>query len=74
MGTSRGNEPVFWDIHLRIPIPRRLARRASDRALGKHLAQTLLESFQKIPPDFVASAVREIKADIKAKEQRLIRL
>jgi hypothetical protein len=51
-----------------------MARRASERALGAYMAQALLTSFQKIPPDFVASASHAIKLDIKKAGQRLIRI
>ena len=64
-GNGKPPEPMIaWTVQMQIPVPVRLARRASKVALGKHLAKVLGASFQGIPPEFVAQSVEKIKADL----------
>jgi len=63
---------VLWAVQARIPIPARLARRASERALGRYMAKALVESFGKIPPDFVAQSAAGLKKEACKSGLRLV--
>jgi len=66
MSNNGKPEPVLaWTVQLKIPVPVRMARRASLAALGKYLAKSLVESFQTVPPEFVAKSAEKIKADLE---------
>ena len=59
-------EPMLaWNVQLRIPVPVRLARRASKTALSKYLAKTLVGAFQALPPEFIAQSAEKVKADVR---------
>jgi len=49
---------------MQIPVPVRLARRASKTALEKHLAKALVAAFQSIPPEFIANSAAKVKSDV----------
>ena len=73
MSNNGKPEPTLaWTVQLRIPVPVRLARRASKTALGKYLAKALGASFQAIPPEFVAQSAEKVKADIKQLGSKLV--
>jgi hypothetical protein len=65
MSNNRKPEPtLIWSVQLRIPVPVRLARRASATALEKHLAKALVAAFQSVPPEFIAQSAAKVKADV----------
>lgn len=55
---------LIWTVQLGIPVPVRLARRASKTALGKYLAKALVASFQAVPPEFISQSADKVKADL----------
>lgn len=62
-------EPTLtWTVQLGIPVPVRLARRASKQALSKYLAKALGMAFQAVPPEFIAQSAEKVKADIAVRE------
>jgi len=59
-------EPVLaWTVTLKIPVPLRLARKASKPALGKWLARAVVGAIQAMPPEFIVKSAEKIKADLK---------
>lgn len=72
--SNNGNpEPTLaWTVQLGIPVPVRLARRASKPALSKYLAKALGMAFQAVPPEFIAQSAAKIKADVEKSGARLV--
>lgn len=65
-GNGKPPEPmIVWTVQMQIPVPVRLARRASKTALEKHLAKVLVVAFQSIPPEFIVQSADKVKADVK---------
>jgi len=59
-------EPVLaWTVQLKIPVPVRLARRATKTALEKWLARAVVGAIQAMPPEFIVKSAAKIKADLK---------
>jgi hypothetical protein len=59
-------EPTLtWTVSLRIPVPVRLARRASKTALEKYLARAVVGAIQTMPPEFIVKSAEKVKADIR---------
>lgn len=66
-------EPMLtWAVQLRIPVPVRLARRASRPALCAWLAKALGQAMQVVPPEFIVQSADKVKADIKQMGARLV--
>jgi hypothetical protein len=64
-GNGKKPEPMLtWTVQLGIPVPVRLARRASRTALAKYLAKALGRTFQAVPAEFIAQSAEKVKADI----------
>jgi len=64
---------LAWTVQFRIPVPVRLARRASKTALEKWLARAVVEAIQSMPPEFIVNSALRVKADIeKAVAPRLV--
>jgi len=61
---GKPEQSLTWTVQLGIPVPVRLARRASKTALGKYLANALGASFQAIPPEFIAQSADKVKSDL----------
>jgi hypothetical protein len=58
-------EPALtWAVQLRIPVPVRLARRASKTALEKYLARAVVGAIQTMPPEFIVKSAEKVKADV----------
>jgi hypothetical protein len=55
---------LIWNVQLRIPVPVRLARRASKTALEKWLARAVVGAIQTMPPEFIVNSAMQVKADI----------
>lgn len=73
MGNNGKPEPTLtWTVQLGIPVPVRLARRASKPALSKYLAKALGMAFQAVPPEFIIQSVEKIKADAGRMGLRLV--
>jgi hypothetical protein len=66
-------EPALtWAVQLRIPVPVRLARRASKTALEKYLARAVVGAIQTMPPEFIVKSAARVKADIKQSGASLV--
>jgi hypothetical protein len=65
---------VLWTVQFQIPVPLRLARRASKTALEKWLARAVVGAIQTMPPEFIVQSAEKVKADIKkaAVDPRLV--
>lgn len=73
MASSKRVEPyILWAVQTSIPVPARLARRASLTALGKYMAKALLDSFGKMPPGFVADSAKRVQKDARKMGLRLV--
>ena len=75
MSNNGKPEPSMdWTVQFRIPVPVRLARRASKTALEKWLARAVVEAIQSMPPEFIVKSAEKVKADIKkaAVDPRLV--
>jgi hypothetical protein len=65
MSNNGKPEPTLtWTVSLRIPVPVRLARRASKPALAKHLARELVRTLQAVPAEFIAQSADKVKSDV----------
>ena len=55
---------LAWTVQFRIPVPVRLARRASKTALEKWLARAVVGAIQTMPPEFIVKSAEKVKADV----------
>jgi len=73
--SNNGKKPapsLIWTVQLQIPVPVRLARRASKAALSKWLAQALVRTIQLTPPEFISQSADKVKADFERRGLRLV--
>jgi len=61
-----------WTVQFRIPVPVRLARRASKTALEKWLARAVVEAIQSMPPEFIVRSAAKVKSDIRQLGAKLV--
>jgi len=65
MSNNGKPEPSLdWTVQFRIPVPVRLARRASKTALEKWLARAVVEAIQSMPPEFIVKSAEKVKVDV----------
>lgn len=70
MKTGRG--AMNWQIQLSVPVPRRVVRRASEKALAAWLARALGETFKRVPVEFIVQSVKSLKAEAEKDGLRLV--
>ena len=73
MSNNGKPEPSMdWTVKFRIPVPVRLARRASKTALEKWLARAVVEAIQSMPPEFIVRSAAKVKSDIRQLGSKLV--
>lgn len=63
---------ILWRLQIEVPVPARLARRASEKALAKWMAEALVRSCANIPPEFIVKSTAAVQKEARSRGLRLV--